>query len=107
MRSREQDALERRKSDESAADDVETKSSSDVMQRLVAIEDALLKRTLIQRVVTLLQEPLTESRVEQIDTIVANLPEEVAPVRALIESASFWKEAVRRAQSYCSVASVT
>ena len=99
MRDREKDALESTSDDEVATEDIE-KGSSEVMRRLVSIEDSSLKGVLIQQAVKRLQEPLTIARGQQIDTIVSHLQKEAAPVRVLIESASFWKETAQRAQSY-------
>lgn len=104
MTGREKDAVG---SEDESTEDADMKDASDVMKRLVAIDDSSLKTVLLQQVVKRLQQPLTVRRAGQINAIVARLPKEAASVRKLIESASFWEEAAQQEQSYRNATPVT
>jgi len=101
---REKDAVG---SEDENPEDADMKDASDVLKRLVAIDDSSLKTVLIQQAVKRLQQPLTVRRAGQINAIIACLQKEATSVRELIESTSFWKEAVQRSQSYRNATPVT
>ena len=104
MTNREKDAVG---SEDEKPEDAYMKDASDVMKRLVAIDDSSLKTVLIQQAVKRLQQPLTVRRAGQINAIIAYLQKEATSVRELIVSASFWKEAAQRSQSYGNATPVT
>ena len=104
MTNREKDAVGSEDVNPEVAD---MKDASDVLKRLVAIDDSSLKTVLIQQAVKRLQQPLTVRRAGQINAIIACLQKEATSVRELIESTSFWKEAVQGWKSYRNATPVT